>query len=65
MATDDEPHHAGGARIDEAEQPFGAHGREYGKPFPARIDVDDSIEGDDLGRTDQVGQVDEVRRADR
>jgi hypothetical protein len=30
------------------------------KPFPAWIDVDDSIECADLGRTDQVGQVDEV-----
>jgi hypothetical protein len=57
---DDEPHHAGVARIDQAEQPLGTCGRESGKPFPARIDVDDSIERDDLGRTDQVGQVDEV-----
>jgi len=56
----DEPHHAGVARIDQAEQPLGASGRESGKPFPARIDVDDSIERDDLGRTDQIGQVDEV-----
>ena len=44
----------------EAEQPLGVCGRESGKAFPARIDVDDSIERDDLRRADQVGQVDEV-----
>jgi hypothetical protein len=44
----------------EAEQPLGVSGRESGKAFPARIDVDDSIERDDLRRTDQVGQVDKV-----
>jgi hypothetical protein len=43
-----------------AEQPFGAPGRKSGKPFPARMDVEDSIECADLGRPDQVGQVDEV-----
>lgn len=46
---------------DEAEQTaIGAPGRESGKPFPARIDVDDSIKRDDLGRTDQIGQVNEA-----
>jgi hypothetical protein len=49
----------------QAEQPLGASGRESGTPLPAWMDVDDSIERADLGRTDQVGQVDEVRCADR
>ena len=56
----DETHHECVAWIDEAVEALSVFRRELSQAFPARIDVEHSVERHDVGRGDRLRQLDEV-----